>query len=69
MAIPITIKSIISYIFFNSLASSCPVWIHSLFVTIQGIVSGAPLSAARIPSITGKLFFLIVEMYALILQK
>jgi len=38
-------------------------------VTIQSIVSGAPLSAARILSITGKLFFLTVEMYALILQK
>ena len=31
-------------------------------VTIQGIVSGAPLSAARIASITLVPFFLIVEI-------
>ena len=29
-------------------------------VTIQGIVNGAPLRAARIPSITDKPFFLMV---------
>ncbi len=33
-----------------------------LFVTIQGIVNGALLSAAIIPSKTGNPFFLIVEM-------
>ena len=31
-------------------------------VTVQGMVSGVPWSAARTPSKTGKLFFLIVEM-------
>ena len=35
---------------------------YKIFVTTQGIVSGAPLSAARILAITGKLFFLIVEI-------
>ncbi len=35
----------------------------------SNIVSGAPLSVARIPPITDKLFFLIVETNALILQK
>jgi hypothetical protein len=34
----------------------------NLFVTAQSIVSGAPLSAARIPSRTGKPFFRTVEM-------
>ena len=38
-------------------------------VTIQGIFSGAPLSAARIASKTCNPFFLIVEIYVLILQK
>ena len=38
-------------------------------VTAQSIVNGAPMSAARIPSKTGKPFFFPVEMYALILQK
>ena len=38
-------------------------------VTIQGIVNGAPLSAARILSKIGNPFFLLVEIYALILQK
>ncbi len=33
-----------------------------LSVTIQGIVNGAPLSAAIIPSKTSNPFFLIVEM-------
>jgi hypothetical protein len=45
--------------------SKSKIWILSKLkhlVTIQGIVSGAPLSAARILSITGKLFFLIVEI-------
>ncbi len=42
---------------------------YNIIVTIQAIVSSAPLSAARIASITGKLFFFIVEIYALILQK
>ncbi|WP_048036576.1 hypothetical protein, partial [Methanosarcina mazei] len=33
-------------------------------VTAQSIVNGAPMSAARIPSKTGKPFFFPVEMYA-----
>ena len=45
----------------DELVGGCPLFIKNL-VTIQGIVSGVPLSAARIPSKTGKLFFLIVEM-------
>ncbi|WP_048042047.1 hypothetical protein, partial [Methanosarcina mazei] len=32
-------------------------------VTAQSIVNGAPMSAARIPSKTGKPFFFPVEMY------
>src|SRR5660398_175744 len=54
--------------FFVTIQPSAKKYVSNNYAATQDN-RGAPLSAAKIASMTFKLFFLMVDMYALILQK